>query len=219
MARRRDLGEEERVLWRKVTDSVTPLAASLRPRRRSSPRKPAEEGLAEPVHDDAAVSAPAASAKPLKPQEKREKKTRERPVPPPYVPPVDRPKPALKPLVPIDARTRRKLSRGSLEIEARIDLHGLTQSEAFPVLVGFLRRCQSDGHRLVIVITGKGRTSSDGLIFDARERGILRRLVPHWLALPEFRMLVAGYEEAGPTHGGAGALYVRLRKRAQLSSE
>jgi len=63
----------------------------------------------------------------------------------------------------------------------------------------------------VLVITGKGAAATGASLFE--ERGVLRRIVPHWLRLPELRPLVLGFEEAAQHHGGAGALYVRLRKR------
>jgi DNA-nicking Smr family endonuclease len=58
----------------------------------------------------------------------------------------------------------------------------------------------------VLVITGKGKMGAES------ERGVLRRQVPQWLSLPEFRSLVVGFEEAHIGHGGEGALYVRVRR-------
>jgi DNA-nicking Smr family endonuclease len=114
----------------------------------------------------------------------------------------------VPPLVPLDRRQRQRLARGSAPIDARIDLHGKTQSEAHAALARFLRRAQRDGARFVLVITGKGvRGSADG-----GERGVLKRQVPLWLGLPELRAYVVGFEAAHAGHGGEGALYVRLRK-------
>jgi DNA-nicking Smr family endonuclease len=110
------------------------------------------------------------------------------------------PRPAL------DPKSRRRLSRGREDVDDRLDLHGLNQAAAFHALIGFLRAAQTDGKRLVLVITGKGRS-------EYGESGILRSAVPKWLAGSEFRGLVAGVEEAGRRHGGGGALYVRLRRR------
>jgi DNA-nicking Smr family endonuclease len=83
----------------------------------------------------------------------------------------------------------------------------MTQTRAHAALSAFLHRASYEGHTFVLVITGKGRT-----VGPESERGILRRQVPLWLGLPEFRMLVVGYEEASIGHGGAGALYVRIRR-------
>lgn len=112
------------------------------------------------------------------------------------------------PLAPLDRRLKQRLARGRDAIEARIDLHGMTQSEAHGALLHFLRRAQGDGKRLVLVVTGKGTRSGAAM----HERGVLRRQVPLWLALPEFRSSVVGFEQAHVSHGGEGALYVRLRR-------
>jgi DNA-nicking Smr family endonuclease len=96
-----------------------------------------------------------------------------------------------------------------VEIDARIDLHGMTQDEAHAALSRFLRRAQGNGGKLVLVITGKGtRFGSDD---DGRERGVLKRQVPMWLRLPGLCEIVIGFEDASIGHGGTGALYVRLR--------
>ena len=117
------------------------------------------------------------------------------------------PKPEPPPLAPIGRRERAQLSRGRKEIDARLDLHGMTQTRAHRALSGFLQRAHSDGLTFVLIITGKGRT-----IGPESERGVLRRQVPQWLSLPEFRSLVVGFEEAHIGHGGEGALYVRIRR-------
>jgi DNA-nicking Smr family endonuclease len=116
-------------------------------------------------------------------------------------------RPAVPPLVTLGRRERSKLSRGRSEIDARLDLHGMTQVRAHHALLGFLQRAHHDGLTFVLVITGKGAASG----LDA-ERGVLRRQVPQWLSLPEFRSLVIGFEQAHIGHGGEGALYVRIRR-------
>ena len=120
--------------------------------------------------------------------------------------PLNLPARSPPPLVPLEERARRRLARGLAEVDARIDLHGMRQERAFAALLAFLQRSQARNVKLVLVITGKGRDGQDG-------RGVLRQAVPAWLARPEFRDLVVGFEEAGRRHGGAGALYVRLRRR------
>ncbi len=107
-------------------------------------------------------------------------------------------------------RERSQLSRGRKDIDARIDLHGMTQTRAYRALLRFLQDASGDGLAFVLVITGKGRAKG----VDS-ERGVLRRQVPQWLALPEFRSLVVGFDEAHLGHGGEGALYVRLRRRVR----
>jgi DNA-nicking Smr family endonuclease len=116
----------------------------------------------------------------------------------------------------LDRPLRRALARGQTQIEARIDLHGMTQADAHGALFGFLRRTQAQGVAVVLVITGKGGPGATDGRFGDGQRGILRRLVPLWLSLPEMRRVVSGFSEAGPRHGGGGALYVRLRRPSRL---
>ena len=131
----------------------------------------------------------------------------------PPLPPAPPPKPALKApaLATIDRRTKQRLSRGRTEIDARLDLHGMTQAAARTRLESFLKSAQARGHGLVLVITGKGRPASRDS-HSEEERGVLRRQVPQWLSLPGLRPLVVGFSEASIGHGGTGALYVRVRK-------
>ncbi|BCH13844.1 Smr/MutS family protein [Mesorhizobium sp. L-2-11] len=104
----------------------------------------------------------------------------------------------------LDEPTLEKLSKGRLPIEGRVDLHGLSQDEAYSLLFSFLHRAHAGGIRYVLVITGKGSSSGGD--------GILRRAVPAWLSTPAFRPLVSSHDHAARKHGGSGALYVRLRR-------
>lgn len=117
--------------------------------------------------------------------------------------------PVLPALAPLERRARKKLSRGNMAVDAALDLHGLRQHEAHPALHSFLLRAQRRGAKIVLVVTGKGegRTAD-----DYSEGGVLRRAVPLWLRAPEWRGLVVGFEEAARQHGGAGALYIRIRR-------
>jgi len=122
--------------------------------------------------------------------------------------------PQPPPLAPLDRRLKQRVARGREPIEARLDLHGMTVTQAHAALLRFLRDAQSDGAKTVLVVTGKGSLarSRSGEHDGGRERGVLRRQVPMWLALPEFRPLVVGFDDAHAGHGGEGALYVRLRR-------
>jgi DNA-nicking Smr family endonuclease len=123
-------------------------------------------------------------------------------------------KPEVKPLAPIERRTLTALKRGQQPLEGVLDLHGLRQDEAHSRLRSFLRGAQGRGATLVLVVTGKGAAGETGVgeaMFGA-ERGVLRRVVPHWLRMADLRGVVLGFEEAALRHGGAGALYVRLRR-------
>jgi DNA-nicking Smr family endonuclease len=178
--RKRSLSEEERALWESVAKQVKPL--------RKRPRVVKPQAASLEAEADAAPR-PIASPK----------------APPPRIIPPSRPEPP--PLAPIGRRERSQLSRGRKEIDARLDLHGMTQIRAHRVLLTFLQRAHSDGLTFVLVITGKGKVGG-----PEAERGVLRRQVPQWLSLPEFRSLVVGFEEAHIGHGGEGALYVRVRR-------
>lgn len=162
-------------------DGVT---RSVRPLRK---RKPEAAAAAAP--QIAAEAKKAAATSPVQPGAAPQRKT-----------------PAL---VPLDRKTKQKIARGRETIDGRLDLHGHTQAEAHDALLRFLHRIQGRGGRLVLVITGKGKSDVSG---RSDGGGVLKRAVPLWLALPEFRALVIGYDAASPAHGGEGALYVRLRK-------
>ena len=121
----------------------------------------------------------------------------------------------------IAAKDVRRIGKGHKTIDARIDLHGMRQNEAHAALRVFLFRAMAKGHRLVLVITGKGtseRAHDAGERFGAFVheggvgRGVLKRSVPIWLGEPDLRAIVVGYTAAHIRHGGEGALYVQIRK-------
>jgi DNA-nicking Smr family endonuclease len=196
--RKRVLSEEEHALWDSVAKQTKPLR-----KKRLAKTLSAKALLAKVPHSKSPAEttpAPSTSAKPVaKPA------AAARPIP---SAPLAKPsKAAVPPLVSLGRRGRARLSRGKDEIEARLDLHGMTQVHAHHALLGFLQRAHRDGMTFVLIITGKGKVGS-----AEQERGVLRRQVPHWLGLPEFRALVVGFEEAHIGHGGEGALYVRVRR-------
>lgn len=117
------------------------------------------------------------------------------------------------PLAALEKRMKQKLLRGRIEVDAKLDLHGYFQEEAHDRLISFLIEAQRRQNRIVIVVTGKGNVApGSGAQFGEGRTGVLRRLVPQWLRAAELRGLVIGFEEAGPAHGGSGALYVRIRR-------
>lgn len=118
---------------------------------------------------------------------------------------IAKPKSSPPALAPLDRKTKSRIARGTRDIDARIDLHGHTQAEAHDALIRFLRRAHDKGAGVVLVITGKG----------TRGDGVLKRQVPMWLSLPEFREWVVGFDDAAIGHGGEGALYVRVRKKRE----
>lgn len=114
----------------------------------------------------------------------------------------------LPPLEVIEQKARRRLSRGHMPIDGRLDLHGLTAAEAQAALRGFILRAVAQNHIWLLVITGKG----------TRGEGVLRRSLPDWLAAPELARHVVAFAPSAPAHGGGGAFYLRLRK-ARASKE
>ncbi len=105
----------------------------------------------------------------------------------------------------LDRRTAERLKRGQIAIESQLDLHGLTQEEALTALDAFLWQAWDAGQRCVLVITGKGTAREGG--------GVLRTLIPSWLADGNHRDRVLAVETAQPRHGGDGALYVMIRRQ------
>jgi DNA-nicking Smr family endonuclease len=178
--RKRALSEEERALW----ESVAKQAKPLRKKHRASDSRAPSPAAETPVADKA-VAHPKSAI--------------------PVAVPLPK-KPAVPPLAPLGRRERSQLSKGKKEIEARLDLHGMTQARAHRALSGFLHQAHGDGLTFVLVITGKGKIGNES------ERGVLRRQVPQWLSQPDFRTFVVGFEEAHIGHGGTGALYVRIRR-------
>ena len=171
--KRRRLGAEERALWERVRRTVAPL--------RPLPEPPPPPPPAEPP--PAAAELPAA----------------ERPPPAPSA--VKTPHPP-RPPGNLDGQTRRKIPRGAVAIDGRIDLHGMRQDEAHAALLRFIEASAAMRRRVVLVITGKGSGGD----------GVLRRSVPHWLAVGGTARLIVSFGPAHPNHGGDGALYVRLRQ-------
>jgi DNA-nicking Smr family endonuclease len=180
--RRRGLTYEDRVLWTHVASSIKPLRAKA--------KNVADES------DSGDVETP----KPAKQPPKFKKLAT---VMQTTTPPRAAAKPAAPSLEPLTRRMKQRVAKGKHAIDARLDLHGFTQSEAHSVLLRFLRAARERDARLVLVITGKGRGG---------EMGVLRRQVPQWLRTPELSALVIGFEDAAIVHGGEGALYVRVRR-------
>lgn len=179
--RGRALSEEDRILWHSVAVTATPLKGRAAPLL-SAPPADSAPALA----DSLGPQPPASGSLEVK-----------RPTPKTIASPQQR----------IDKPTHSKIAKGRIVIEGKVDLHGLTQSEAHSMLLGFLHQAYAHGRRHVLVVTGKGASfGSDG---------VLKRAVPAWFATPPFRALVGGYHEAARQHGGSGALYVKLRRRPE----
>lgn len=198
--RRRGLSEEERALWARVTAAATPLhgdsptpstvantSSALPPVSADPVPHPSRMPLALPARLPGRAGGPAVQI-------------------------FAAPGPVGLPRAPRMDRGRfERLRRGRLEPDARLDLHGLTAERAHGALIGFVLAAHARGDRLVLVITGKGR-EGDSLALAPHRRGILRHSVPHWLSAPPLVTLILDVLPAHNRHGGAGALYVYLRR-------
>lgn len=138
---------------------------------------------------------------------------RRQPPKPAFLPPYQAPSPlARTPEKTVEPSIRKKVVRGRIEIDGKIDLHGMTQLEARGALHRFIQGRFSRGDRTVLVITGKGIKTDNDYISAMTERGVLRTMLPIWLSEPSLSPLVSGWSVAARGHGGEGAWYVRLRR-------
>lgn len=169
----RRLGSDDLGLWRRAMRDVAPLPGRSLPLDRGRPGR-TQAGETPAVQSSA----------PAKP------------------PPTPAPLPPLDRFAGIDRANAEKLKRGRRPIEARLDLHGLTQAEAHQTLSRFIAGSRVAGRRCVLVITGRGRFSG----------GVLREAVPRWLNEAGMRRHLLAIAPAQPQHGGGGALYVLLRR-------
>lgn len=113
-------------------------------------------------------------------------------------------RPMLASSAPSNRGAEKNVRRGKVEVGGKLDLHGHTQESAHAALIRFLQASHTRGDRAVIVITGVGRAG----------QGVLKSRLPGWLESREIRPFIAGFAQAHRTHGGAGAFYVFLKRRA-----
>jgi DNA-nicking Smr family endonuclease len=172
--------------WARLTASANPLTGETR--NRHLPTRAEKK------------SSPAKTTPPLKTKSTPPAHSPSEPRAPSTAPPVGR-KPT--PQDDLQLRTRRRLSRGTIALDGKIDLHGRTLAEAEAALAGFVKRAQSQHQIWLLVVTGKG----------ARGEGKLRRALPEWLDRGALAGRVVEYGPAAPNHGGGGAFYLRLRRR------
>ena len=172
--------------WARLTASANPLTGDTR--NRHLPTRAEKK------------SSPAKTTPPLKTKSTPPAHSPSEPRAPSTAPPVGR-KPT--PQDDLQLRTRRRLSRGTIALDGKIDLHGRTLAEAEAALAGFVKRAQSQHQVWLLVVTGKG----------ARGEGKLRRALPEWLDRGALAGRVVEYGPAAPNHGGGGAFYLRLRRR------
>jgi len=202
---KRRLSTEDEALWEIVSQAIEPL-------RRGKPRITKLDEITESPARELSPPIPRQHSRPPVEPETRKSSVLRVPMPEPPARP-----PRVPPLAEFDRRKAKKLAAGHEDIDARLDLHGMRQSEAHAALRAFLLSSFSAGRRNLLVITGKGggarEDAESGGFMDTRERGVLKRNVPHWLAEPELRAIVVSYRAAAPHHGGNGALYIHLRSQ------
>ena len=190
--RGRQLTEDERALWRKVTKDV---ARDLPPVEAPT-TDPAP--AAAPIQPSRPIKRSLASGLTLKPMGQN--------LPPTSLPQPPRPAPSG-----LDRRTEEKLRKGRRKPDARLDLHGMSAARAHAALKIFIADSQAMGRRCVLVITGKGSDVDPG--FGEVAPGVLRREAPRWLATPPLSQMIVNVSQAHDRHGGGGALYVYLKRR------
>lgn len=106
----------------------------------------------------------------------------------------------------------RKVGRGRVQIDATLDLHGMTQTEAHTRLNRFVEFAQMRGHRVLLVITGKGPPDTKPDPFEEAPRGILRRRFLEWVETPPLSPRLTSVAQAHQRHGGRGAFYLFLKR-------
>lgn len=200
MVRRRTLRPEEEQLWQEVARSIRPTSEAALARL----RKPAPMIDPQPVKPAPPEQVPLFTAFRLGEKTRPLRSAA-------HIAPTPAEALAQAPLQ-MDARKHAKMTRGKLDPEARIDLHGMTLAEAHPELIRFILNAQTAGLRLVLVITGKGKPGPDHGPIPQR-MGVLRHQVPHWLRMAPLGPAILQVTEAHLKHGGGGAYYVYLRRR------
>lgn len=193
---RRKLSDDEVTLWRKVADTAERLHPETRPHDLPKPKpKPIKKPrpyLSTALPDFEVGSKASASPSMHDLMGSVSERVARQPVQ-------------------MDKKAFGRMKRGKLVPEGKIDLHGMTVDQAHGALTGFILRAHGEGKRLVLVITGKGKSKRDDGPIPNR-RGVLKHQVPQWFALPPLRSCILQVAEAHIRHGGTGAYYVYLRR-------
>jgi DNA-nicking Smr family endonuclease len=195
----RVLRQDELTIWHKVVETVSPLQPRKLPRLEDHIDRPADSPAASAsgpaLSGSMSTAAAAVAAKPL-------------------------PEPLRPRIAGLNRLDTQKLSRGNVDIDGRIDLHGMSVARARSALLNFIESSRDLDRRNILVITGKGaspftrHTLHSVDVYHASERqGVLRAELSHWLHEREFARHVVGFQPAHPRHGGGGAFYIRLRRK------
>jgi DNA-nicking Smr family endonuclease len=188
--RRRVPSAAEKALWRFAMRDAVPLPG------RTLPPEPAPKLEAAPVEKPA-----------LEPPRPRAKAPAQ---------PIALPRLNVASTPGLDTRSAERLKRGQLQIEARLDLHGMTQDNARAALDHFIGEAYASGKRALLIITGKGlKPREPAYPWDHSSGGVLKAMTPRWLNEVPNRTRVLAITEAQPRHGGSGALYVLIRRQRE----
>lgn len=191
----RRLSAEEAELWRKVIEGADPL----------HPERPAPLPAPVPPPNAAHASVPDEPLAPFTLGGRPSRRLSSTDIAPPLSQQLSRQPVAM------DHKAFTRMRRGKLQVEGRIDLHGMTLDQAHPTLINFIMGGQAMGKRLILVITGKGQSKRQNDEWH-RVHGVLKRQVPLWLRMPPLSGAVLQVSEAHQSHGGSGAYYVYLRR-------
>ena len=185
--KKRNLSDDEKELWKEFSKSTKPLPHQ---NKKTPQRKPEKKKRINPVD--------------LKDQER-------------YLMGAQKTSAQLKktpalPMLSMDYKLYTKMRQGKIRPEAKLDLHGLNLAQAQPTLTKFILDAHGKGLRLILIITGKGRSSEDYDIIPKR-KGVLKAAVPNWLSMEPLSSKILQITNAHVKHGGGGAFYVYLRKK------
>lgn len=185
----RRLAPEESALWKKVAATVKPLPKAKAPLAPVAPPT-----VSPPKLTPRSTAAPAAT-----------------PLPPAKLPPPRRTHQAAT----LDGHWDRRLRKGLVRPDLSIDLHGHTLASAQALLDEAIGRGLMRGARVLLVVAGRLRPGADRLPQmhgDPRPRGAIRASLPDWLAYSPYADQIVALRPAHISHGGAGAVYVILRR-------
>jgi DNA-nicking Smr family endonuclease len=157
---------------------------------------------------------PLAGAAAPDPEPQAEAETKATSAQPPARPPTARPSTRkAQPGTTLDSTWDRRLSRGLVTPDRIVDLHGHGLASAYATLDSRLEAAIAAGDRLVLLITGKPPTHHGHHAVRPAVRGAIRQAVGDWLAASRHAADIAAVRNAHPRHGGAGALYIVLRRK------
>ncbi len=209
-----DEGDDGERLWKRIAEGVKPLGETRHKRHAKPLPSPLEGEVSRATNAQRSraptegATAPAAGTPPRHLPIKREAKKEG---PPPLVPGQ---------LAGLDRRSGEKLRKGQMPVEAKLDLHGMTQNAAHAAVARFVENQHAAGKRCVLIVTGKGGTRADpyrakegsGRFTFSAGRGILKEALPRWLNEPRLRAHIIAVQPASRAHGGDGAVYVLLKR-------